>query len=399
MTRVHRKLIQDKDHLAELVVHLSSCSIIALDTEFVREKTYLPQLGLIQIANRDDAWIVDPLALDVEAMTPLLEIFTNPNILKVMHSAEQDQICLYHGYGIVANPLFDTAIGAALCGFGDQIGLSSLLKKTLDVNLPKSHTRANWLLRPLPETMVTYALSDVDRLVEVAEILMLELDSRERRQWALELSALWVNLDRYASDPRISAERLVGKNTFTPRSYTVLCHLIQWREDCARAKNIPKKWIADDQVLVKLASVAPRKAEELAHFRGLKVKSDSHAASGLLTAVQLALDTPDEKLVELPTRLEPSPHEGPAMSVLRCFINLFAHEQDVAPRFLADGDTLLKLLRSEFSHVGELKQAALLPVAVVDQIGKDLVGVLNGQIGLRLKQGRGQRCTCENHKP
>ena len=181
MTRVRHKLIQDKDQLAELVVHLSSCSIIALDTEFVREKTYLPQLGLIQIADRDDAWIVDPLALDGEAMTPLLEIFINPNILKVVHSAEQDQICLYHGYGIVASPLFDTAIGAALCGFGDQIGLSNLLKKTLNVDLPKSHTRANWLLRPLPKTMMTYALSDVDHLVEAAEVLMLQLDSRERR--------------------------------------------------------------------------------------------------------------------------------------------------------------------------------------------------------------------------
>ncbi|MBG99829.1 MAG: hypothetical protein CMN58_05735 [Solibacterales bacterium] len=398
MTRVRHKLIQDKDHLAELAVHLSSCSTIALDTEFVREKTYLPQLGLIQIADRDDAWIVDPLALDVEAMAPLLEIFVNPNILKVIHSAEQDQICLYHGYGIVANPLFDTAIGAALCGFGDQVGLSNLLKKTLDVDLPKSHTRANWVLRPLPKTMMAYALSDVDHLVEAAEVLMLKLDSRERRQWAFELSARWVDLDRYASEVLTISERLVGKHTFTPRSYAVLCHLVQWREDCARAKNIPRKWIADDQVLAKLASVAPRKEEELTHFRGLKVKSDSHTAVELLTAVQRALDIPEEELVKPPIRLEPRPHEGPAMSVLRCFINLLAHEQGVAPRFLADGDTLLKLLRSEFSHVEELKQAALLPVAVVDQIGKDLVGVLNGQIGLRLEQGQAQRCTCEQHK-
>ena len=392
----HPKLIQDKEHLAEVAARLSEQTIISFDTEFVREKTYFPQLGLIQIADRNEAWLVDPLALDARALEPLLHVLQDPKILKVVHSAEQDQICLYYGYGIVAEPLFDTAIGAALCGLGDQIGLSNLLKKTLDVQLTKTHTRADWLRRPLPEALAVYALADVEHLVETAELLLAKLDSRQRRDWALEVSAMWSDRKRYDADPDALAERLAGGNGFSPRRYAVLRHLIRWREDRARSSDIPRKWIADDQALTKLAAAAPEKPEELSHFRGLKVKPDSHAGRELLDAVSEALAIPEEQLVKPPTRPEPRPHEGPALSVLRCFINLLAHEQGVAARFLADGDTLLKLLRGKFRDPADLKQAALLPAAVVDHVGDELVAVLNGDLGLRLERGRVERCAWEN---
>ena len=394
----HPRLIADKQRLADLASRLSERSTIALDTEFVREKTYFPQLGLIQIADRDEAWLVDPLALDARAIDPLLDVLRNPKILKVVHSAEQDQICLFHGYGMVAEPVFDTSIGAALCGLGDQIGLANLLKKILDIQLPKTHTRADWLRRPLPEAMVVYALADVEHLVETAEQLLAKLDARDRREWALEVSSMWSDRKRYDPDPDTLAEKLAGSSGFSPRRYAVLRRVIRWRENRARSSDIPRKWIADDQVLTKLAAAAPRKSEELSHFRGLKVKPDSHAGHELLDAIGEALAIPDEQLVKPPVRPEPRPHEGPALSVLRCFINLLAHEQGVAARFLADGETLVKLLRGKFRDSEDLKQSKLLPAAVVDHVGEEFLAVLNGGLGLRLERGRVERCAWENNE-
>ena len=394
----HPRLIQDEHRLADVAERLADHSIIAFDTEFVREKTYFPQLGLIQIAVRDEVWLVDPLTLDARALRPLLDVLQNPEILKVVHSAEQDQICLYHGYGMVAEPLFDTSIGAALCGLGDQIGLSNLLKKVLDIQLPKTHTRADWLRRPLPEAMAVYALADVEHLVETAERLLAKLDARERRDWALEVSAMWSDRKRYDPGPDVLAEKLAGGNGVSPRRYAVLRRVVRWREDRARSSNIPRKWIADDQVLTKLAGAAPRNPEELSHFRGLKVKPDSHAGRELLDAIGEALAIPDEQLVKPPVHPEARPHEGPALSVLRCFINLLAHEQGVAARFLADGETLIKLLRGKFRDPEELKQSKLLPAAVVDHVGEELVAVLNGGLGLRLERGRVERCAWEDSK-
>lgn len=393
------KLIRDKLCLAKLAERLSNRSIVAFDTEFIREKTYFPQLGLIQVADQDDAWLVDPLVLDKKALTPLLEVFADSKILKVAHSAEQDQVCLYHSYGTVAEPLFDTAIGAALSGFGDQISLANLVKKTLGARLPKTHTRADWLRRPLPEVMAAYALADVAHLVEVAELLLAKLDSRGRRCWALEVSALWSDQKRYEMEPHTLAEKLVRGSSLPSRRYAILLHLIRWRENHARSRNIPRKWVADDQMLSKLSSATPKKVEELSHFRGLKVKPDSHAASELLEAIEHALAIPDEELIKPPRRLEPQLHEGPALNVLRCFVNLLAYEQGVAARFLANGDTLLKLLRGRFQHAEELKNSALLPAAVVDHVGDELVAILNGQLGLRLEQGQVQRCTWTKYKP
>ncbi len=392
----HPQLIEDRQRLADVAARLSERSIIAFDTEFVREKTYFPQLGLIQIADHEESWLVDPLALDAQEIEPLLDVLQNPKILKVVHSAEQDQICLYHGYGMVAEPLFDTSIGAALCGLGDQIGLSNLLKKILDIQLPKTHTRADWLRRPLPEAMAVYALADVEHLVETAERLLAKLDARDRRDWALEVSAMWSERKRYDPGPDVLAEKLAGGNGVSPRRYAVLRRVIRWREDRARSSNIPRKWIADDQVLSKLAGAAPRKAEELSHFRGLKVKPDSHAGRELLDAIGEALAIPDEQLVKPPVRPEPRPHEGPALSVLRCFINLLAHEQGVAARFLADGETLIKLLRGKFRDSEDLKESKLLPAAVVDHVGEEFIAMLNGELGLRLERGRVERCTWED---
>jgi hypothetical protein len=171
-------LIQDAAEVAALAERLSKQPLVAFDTEFIRERIFFPQLGLLQVADREQSWLLDPLALSRQELKPLLEIFSDQKILKIGHAVEQDQECLHSAYGMVASPVLDTAIAAALTGRGDQIGLAALVRKVLGVRLPKGHTRTDWLKRPLPAVMSKYALADVEHLVEVAEILLQDLDQR-----------------------------------------------------------------------------------------------------------------------------------------------------------------------------------------------------------------------------
>ena len=354
--------IGDPVQLSEVAGRLAKQPIVAFDTEFLREKTYYPKLGLIQVADREQCWLIDPLALSAEEMQPLLRVFTDPGIIKVAHSSEQDQSCLYYDYGIVASPVLDTSIAAALTGHGDQIGLAALLKKLLGVELPKAHTRTDWLRRPLPEAMASYALLDVEHLVEAAEILMADLDSQNRRGWAMNLSAQFADPARYEPNPDAIAHRLASNGGLNPQQYAVLRSLTRWRERHACRSNIPRKWLTDDPVLVKLALANPSKLEELSHFRGLRIKADGRVAGEMMKAIAEGRKTPKEELVQPPKRLRKAMDEGPALSVLKCFLALVAHEQKVAPRFLIDADTMMRLLRDRkgFRSVDELRQSKLL---------------------------------------
>ena len=386
--------VGDSVQLSEVARRLAEQPIVAFDTEFIREKTYYPKLGLIQVADRERSWLIDPLLLSVEDIQPLLQVFTDPAIIKVAHSSEQDQSCLYYDYGIVASPVLDTSIAAALTGFGDQIGLATLLKKLLGVQLPKAHTRSDWLRRPLPQAMASYALLDVEHLVEAAEMLMDDLDGRNRRDWAMELSAQFADPDRYEPNPDAIAHRLASNGNLNPQQYAVLRSLTGWRERRACKSNVPRKWLAEEQVLVKLALASPSKLEELSHFRGLRIKADGRIGDEMIQAISEGRQTPAEELVQPPKHPHRAMEEGPALSVLKCFLALAAQEQKVAPRFLIDAGTMASLLRNRkgFPNVEALRESKLLSCRVVDLIGEEMVAVLNGELGLRLSNGRVERC-------
>jgi ribonuclease D len=386
--------IGDAVRLSEVAGRLAQQPIVAFDTEFIREKTYYPKLGLIQVADREQSWLIDPLLLSVEDIQPLLRVFTDPAIIKVAHSSEQDQSCLYYDYGIVASPVLDTSIAAALTGYGDQIGLAPLLKKLLGVNLPKAHTRSDWLRRPLPQAMASYALLDVEHLVEAAEMILADLDSRNRRDWAMELSAQFADPARYEPNPDAIAHRLASNGNLNPQQYAILRSLTEWRESRACKSNVPRKWLADDQVLVKLALASPSKLEDLSLFRGLRIKADGRIGEEMMNAISEGRKTPAEKLVQPPKRPHKATEEGPALSVLKCFLALAAQEQKVAPRFLIDAETMASLIRNRkgFPNVEALRESKLLSDGVVDLIGEEMVAVLNGELGLRLSNGRVERC-------
>ena len=382
-----KALVNQRSQVVEIASRLAAQPIVAFDTEFVREKTFFPQLGLIQVADQEEAWLIDPLELPVSDLGPLLDVLTDANVLKVAHAIEQDQECLYHHCGVVASPVLDTTIAAGLTGHGEQISLAALLQKLLRVRLAKGHTRTDWLQRPLPAAMADYARADVTHLVAAAEKLLGDLERRGRREWALDLSAAYAEPRRYEINVDAVAERLAAGSRLDELEYAVVRSLVEWREKWVREVDRPRRWLADDKVLVGLARARPARRQDLKQFRGLGIKPDSPRADGLVQAIRSGLETPSEDRVPPPKNLRPEPAEVPALNLLKCFVNQLASEAGVAVRYLVDPEALLLLLRSDFKTLEELNESSLLSNGTVDLLGEQIIEFLGGRIGLKLSKG------------
>lgn len=381
-------MIHSRERLEEIAARLAKCDMIAFDTEFLRERTFFPQLGLLQIADRKEAWLVDPLELSREDLKPLLDVFESPDVLKVAHSAEQDQECLAHDYGVTARPLLDTSIAAALTGRGDQIGLAPLLRKELGVHLPKSHTRTNWLKRPLQPAMAEYAAKDVAHLVELGERLLRALDRRGRRKWALKLSAELADPGRYDTNGEGVARRLAANSRLTAREYAVLRELVHWREARVRQTDVPRRWLAEDSTLLQLARAKPSKAEHLADFRGLGSRVRDVGPSQIIEAIERGLDVPEAELEDPPRKPDPTPKEAAAVAVFKCFLQVLAQENDLPLRYLMDGETPLLLLRGEFRTIEDLRGSGLLSEGALEYVGEELLAILHGRRAMKIEEGR-----------
>lgn len=381
-------VIETPAAVEELARRLLGQSIIAFDTEFIREKTFYPQLALIQIADRSESWLIDPLAVSKADMAPLLEIFGDPEILKIGHALEQDQECLHHAFGIVAKPILDTAIAAALTGRGDQLGLAVLLRKLLKIKLPKGHTRADWLRRPLPAAMATYARGDVDHLVEAAEILLRDLETEGRREWAMALSALWADASRFEPNPDAIATRLANGKNLDSEEFAVLRELLSWRERRVRKADLPRRWLAEDALLVKLSMVRPASKVELSHFRGLGAKLIEREGDDILAAIRRGAELPVEQRPEPPRGSQPDQDEAAAISVLRCFLNLVAREHRVPSRYLIEPNDVIHLLRGRFHSIADLEASGLLKAGSAAWVGEELIAILAGRRALKVEDGR-----------
>ena len=379
--------IDSPGQLAAVARELAEAPTIAFDTEFLWERTYAPRLGLIQIADSERTWLVDPVALSPKAMKPLLNLLVSPRILKVAHAVDQDQICLFETYQVVAEPVFDTSVGAALCGLGEQVGLSSLLHKLLQVEVGKGHTRTNWLKRPLPASMLAYAAADVSHLIEAADLLNERLAKAGREEWARALSARPGDIAKAHFDPTALAARLADGRRLDPTTFSALQELIKWREQEARRLDIPRRWLAEDKVLLKLAQARPASAQELEDFRGLGISKRPRSVDRVLAAIERGVKSPSSEYVRPERKRGPTPKESAALIVLRCFLNALAADHGVPLRMLVANDAMLDLLRGQFKNVESLAASGIMEPRALALVGEDLIDILNGRKSLRLVNG------------
>lgn len=302
------EMIGTVEDLHRAVERMSGESAVALDTEFVWEKTYYAQLGLVQAALADGpCFLFDAVALP--DLAPLGEILAAPRIVKILHDAPQDLMILRRATGAVAQNIFDTRLAAGFAGLASTLSLGRLLEEVMGIHLAKAHTRADWRARPLAPEVLDYAADDVLHLPELAARL------RERsRAFGTEA---WLDEERSSLDlPDVTEEqspleawrRIRVMPPPSPRVLSVLGELAAWREDQARRADLPRRWLMEDRVLVDMALQMPRSHEDLARVSGLSPRTLQHRGDDLLAAVARGLECPEE---DLPVPEPPARRDAP----------------------------------------------------------------------------------------
>jgi len=259
--------IDNDRSLRDFCAAVSADRFCALDTEFVREKTYYPKLALIQMATETRQACIDPLAID--DFSPLIGLFGNPEMLKILHASGQDLELFHHVFGAIPRPLFDTQIAAAVLGYANQIGYADLVRQVCGVQLDKKYTRANWARRPLSEGELDYAMDDVRYLIEIHRRLREELERRGRLSWVEADFRRITDEQAFVQDDGQLWKKLKGVQRLKGEALNYADQLCRWREQRARDRDRPRRWILKDEDIVDIARFRPKSHRDLQQIGNL----------------------------------------------------------------------------------------------------------------------------------
>ena len=266
------QIITTTEALAAFCARAATVPYVTVDTEFLRERTYFAQLCLVQLAlpgkDEDDAVLVDPLAEGM-SLDPLYELFRNEAVVKVFHAARQDLEIFYVEGDVVPKPLFDTQVAAMVCGFGDQVGYETLVRKIAKSSLDKSSRFTDWSRRPLSDAQKTYALGDVTHLRQIYEFLAKQLEKTNRTAWVEEELGQLTNPDNYVVEPAQAWRRLKVRSN-AGKFLAVLKELAAFREAYAQERNVPRNRVIKDDALMEVASTKPKSIGDLGKSRLLQ---------------------------------------------------------------------------------------------------------------------------------
>lgn len=347
-------LVTDTATLAALCDRLRTEPYVTVDTEFMRERTYYPELCVVQLAGAADVAVVDALAPGLD-LAPLGELLADPAVVKVFHAARQDIEIFLELFGAVPAPLFDTQVAAMVAGFGDQVGYEALVGSLTGGSIDKSHRFSDWSARPLSPAQVTYAAADVTWLRGVYERLRDKLARDGRLDWVAEEMAVLLAPGTYRADPDAMWERLRPR-TGNRRLLGLLRAAAAWREREAQRVNIPRQRLMKDESLLEIAAVAPSDAESLARIRGVtRGFAEGKSGQGLLAALREAAALPDDALPDAPRMRDGSRGSPALVALLRVLLAAKCEEHNVAPRLLASGEDLDRLASEEEPDVPALQ--------------------------------------------
>ncbi|MET4101937.1 ribonuclease D [Roseovarius sp. MBR-78] len=319
---------------------------ITVDTEFLRERTYYSQLCLVQLAmpgtDDDNAVLVDPIeGGDALSLAPLFDLFRDPSVVKVFHAARQDLEIFAVAAGVIPAPLFDTQVAAMVCGFGDQAGYETLVKKIARASVDKSSRFTDWSRRPLSEAQKAYAIADVTHLRQIYEFLAARLDKTGRSAWVQEELSTLANPDTYRTDPAEAWRRLKTRNT-APRFLAILRELARFRESYAQARDVPRSRVYKDDALLELAATKPQSMQDLGRARLLlREARKGEIADGIIAAVKAGLDCPQDDLPRVAENANGKAQANPAIAdMLRVLLKARSDQSGVAGRLIASAADL-----------------------------------------------------------
>ena len=373
-------LIDRNDELAEVCARLASAPFVAVDTEFMREQTFWPRLCLIQIASDGTEALIDSMAPGLD-LAPFFELMVNERVLKVFHSARQDIEIVHHLAGVIPHPIFDTQVAAMVCGFGEAVSYSMLVKRLLNRNLDKTSRFTDWSRRPLSDRQLIYALGDVTYLRDLYPKLRAQLDKSERASWLTEEMGVLTDPATYELHPE-KAWRRLKMRIKTPKALAVLMELAAWREREAQSQDVPRARILKDEALYDIASQAPRTAEDLGSLRTLHNGfARSVRGRAVLEAVGKGLER-DPNTIPPIERGEPMPPEAQAVvDLLRVLLKSTAGRHGVAPKLIATGDELEEIARSDETDLPVLRGWRK------KLFGDDALALKRGELALAIKKG------------
>jgi ribonuclease D len=345
-------LIATSEEVAAVCARMAERPFVTVDTEFHRETTFWPILCLVQLATDEDAVAVDALAPGID-LSPVYALMANPGVLKVFHAARQDVEIFWKLAGLVPAPMFDSQVAAMVCGFGDQVSYSELVRAVTKQHVDKSSRFTDWQRRPLAKAQIDYAIGDVTHLRDVYRALEAKLAASGRREWLEDEMRVLTSAETYEQHPERAWERFRTRAR-KPRDLAMLMELCAWREAEAQARDVPRARVMKDDVLVEIALAAPKTAAELAGLRAAPRGIErSRAGEEILAAVERGLARDPKTL----PKLERERRNGAAATVelLKVLLRQASEDSGVAAKMIATVDDLEAIAHSDRAQVPALQ--------------------------------------------
>ncbi len=348
---------------------------IALDTEFLREKTYFPKFCLLQIATPDWVACVDPLAID--DLDRLFDAIYQPNIIKVLHSCRQDLEIFYQLTGKVPGPIFDTQIAAPLLGFQENPGYAMLVSSFLNINLSKAQTRTDWSARPLSAEQIQYAADDVVYLCEIYQKIGDQLSELGRLDWLKNDFKQLYEAELYKISPENAWLKIRGKNKLTGKQLSIIQSLAEWRESTAQNIDRPRNWLIRDDMLIELAKLQPVNLPDLAKVHHINERFVARYGKIVCQLINEARQRQPKPLYEKGRPPKKTQQQEAILDVLTAVVRIRADENSLNPVVLATRKDLEKLLFAQ-------DDVSVLNGWRYNMVGEELKGLLEGKFSLKL---------------
>jgi ribonuclease D len=375
MSETQTQFITTTEALAALCERLSGEEFVTVDTEFMRERTYYPELCLVQLAGTHDVAVVDAQAPGID-LAPLGVLLAKPDVVKVFHACRQDVEIFLLLFDAVPANLFDTQVAAMVAGFGDQVGYDSLVQSLTGGHIDKTHRFSDWSARPLTKAQVEYAAADVTYLRTVYEKLSARLAVEGRGDWVAQEMAVLAQPDTYRVDPAKAWERLKLR-TNNRRQIALVQAIAAWREREAQRINIPRGRLLKDEQIPEIAGLAPETAEALTRARGISAGfASGKSGISLLAAIAEAKAMGDADLPKV-ERPRDAPRASPALvALLKVLLNAASEQNNVAPRLVAGSEEI------EALALDETAPNPILEGWRREMFGEDALRLIRGEIAL-----------------
>lgn len=370
--------ISTSDELSAFCERIGKERVIAVDTEFLRERTYYPKLCLVQVGTASEIGAIDPIL--IKDLSPLASIFADERVTKVFHACGQDLEVILDGMGVACTSVFDTQVAAAFLGMRQQVSYASLVEAYAGVRLPKAESLTDWSRRPLDPEQLAYAEDDVRYLPAIYESMIEQLVEKDRLSWVQPEIAEVCDPSHMHRDPRMAYLRLKRSSSLTRRQLAIAREVCAWREKTAASHDIPRKWVLSDEVVVEVCKRAPRTRDRLRKIRGTDQLAEKDVRD-LLEMVQVGEGVPASECPQQERHSHPSPELESVVDLMIALVRVVSEKSGIATQLIATRDDLV-----EFAQ--DRSKSRLASGWRYELAGRQLESLLEGSVGLTVRDGR-----------